>query len=294
MRDPEEAGRFAVRLRQMRATAGISQTQLGGEMGFRSDTLSALERGAMTGIPLDLVAAIAQWSVGAGFSLRWLFGGAGPMRPESPLLADATDQDIKEELAGRLARDLLARRDLVVSRPAEAAAAPASNIEPVKGPFQVVGFYQPGFQVVDAEQLPENWHGVYVPIIGRLAAGEGVDTIEAEESPPGWANAFLIYEGAPAGAFAVRVVGNSMEPEYRDGDMVVVDPDRPARSGICCVICDRDGDRIARLKRLRLRGRTATLESLHPDYPPVKVPATGLQAYRLLAHLPTIVERPAR
>lgn len=35
-------------------------------------------------------------------------------------------------------------------------------------------------------------------------------------------------------AFAARVVGDSMEPEYREGDVVVFSPARPVRSGMDC------------------------------------------------------------
>ena len=147
--------------------------------------------------------------------------------------------------------------------------------------------------MVAVEQLPadEDWRGRFVPVLGRLAAGEGVDTVEAEQSPPGWADAFLLYKDAPAAAFALRVVGDSMLPDYRDGDMVVVDPGRPVKSGVCCAIYEHDGERAVRLKRVRIsRGKTH-LESLNPEYKTIDVPAKKVHAYRIVARLPRVVER---
>jgi len=142
------------------------------------------------------------------------------------------------------------------------------------------------FDIVDVEQLPHRWVGSYLPIIGRLAAGQGFDTTEAEEYPAGLAYRYLRLAGAPANAFALTVQGHSMAPEYQHGDMVIVDPGRVVDSGICVAVTDDGaGHRVARLKRLLIDGEDARLESLNSDYPAVTVPARTLQAFGVWRHL---------
>jgi len=149
---------------------------------------------------------------------------------------------------------------------------------------------EPRHRLVTAEDLPDKWHGHFVPLLGCLAAGEGIETAEAEAHPPGWADTFIEFEG-PISAFAVRVVGDSMQPTYHQGDIVIADGAQPVRSGIACVVYDTDDGRRARLKRLKVTKRTAVLESINADHPPVKLPATKVEAYRIIAHLPARLSR---
>ena len=48
---------------------------------------------------------------------------------------------------------------------------------------------------------------------------------------------------------------------FDDGDMVVLDGDRQVTDGVCCVIYQTDGERLARLKLLRRTKRTVTRSS---------------------------------
>ncbi len=162
---------------------------------------------------------------------------------------------------------------------------------PKPSSHKVMALYEPGFEAIDREQRPVRWRRSHIPVVGRVAAGEGADTTEAEQFEPGEADSYLVYKNAPVGAFAVRVIGDSMEPRFRSGDMVVVDPNRPTHSGICCVVYSYKGDRIARLKKLSVRGKTARLESLNKKYPPKGLPAADILAFEIIDHLPLLVER---
>lgn len=69
-----------------------------------------------------------------------------------------------------------------------------------------------------------------VPIISWVHAGELHEA--ADPFPAGYADDY-IQPSVSVGshAFALKLEGNSMEPDYREGDLVIVDPDSPVFSG---------------------------------------------------------------
>lgn len=291
---------------------GGKQDEFGAALGgFSRIQVSNVERGH-TPPPAAMLHAMAE----KGINVNWLLTGQGPMLhlPLARLSEGVTIQQLAEiwgqyggagpeglgfvgatvpfapEQQAELARRRLAARD--ARKAAEGPPrTPAGPTEPPAPPYAVTRIVEPGFREVAAEELPEgeDWRGRYVPVIGRLAAGEGVDTLEAESLPAGVAASYLLYKGAPTGAFAVRVVGDSMEPDYRPGDMVVVDPARPVREGLACVIVQADGDRLARLKILEKARGGWRLRSLNPAHPPVDLPGKRLvAAYAVVRHLPFV------
>jgi SOS-response transcriptional repressor LexA len=150
-----------------------------------------------------------------------------------------------------------------------------------------------GYRTISAEDVPTNpdWWKSYVPVIGRVAAGEGMDTIEASQYPPAWAGEFVEFRGGPPSAVAVRVAGESMLPTYSQDDMLIVDTAQQAESGqVCCVLMAVEGFREARVKRLIRRGQHFLLESLNPAWSPDIVAAEKvLAAYAIVAHLPRVL-----
>lgn len=64
----------------------------------------------------------------------------------------------------------------------------------------------------------------------------------------------------------IDVTGNSMEPQLRSGDMVLVDQgqDRVAREGIYCLLVDREG--LVCKYCSRMPGGTIRVMSLNPEY----------------------------
>ena len=183
------------------------------------------------------------------------------------------------------AQGLASQRLTLRTAPAAEAAPPAATAAPAQPAGR-------GFVEVSQHELPEgqDWRPFYVPVVDAIAAGAATETTQAEDYPPGWAESFVAYRNAPEGSFAVRVSGDSMTPQYRDGDMIVVAPHREARGGETAVVVYEDpttGVRLSRLKRLRLDSGMVVLESLNPDYPPVEIDASLLiRAWPLLAHLP--------
>lgn len=75
--------------------------------------------------------------------------------------------------------------------------------------------------------------------------------------------------------FALRVLGDSMEPEFADGTVIVVDPHGVVRDG-AFVFADYRGEYI--LRRLEMRGARLLLQPLNRGYPTLEL--DGLQAIK--------------
>ena len=68
--------------------------------------------------------------------------------------------------------------------------------------------------------------------------------------------------------FALRVRGESMLPDFREGDMIVVDPDLAPRSGDFVVaVVDATGE--ATFKRYQKKKDGEVLMPLNPEYAPI-------------------------
>jgi len=88
-------------------------------------------------------------------------------------------------------------------------------------------------------------------------------------------------------AFAVRIDGESMAPDIRHGDVVVLSPTAPASQGRPCVVQLR-GQIGVTCKLYRREGDTVHLVAVNEQFPPVSVP-TGevVWALRVLARVRT-------
>lgn len=102
-----------------------------------------------------------------------------------------------------------------------------------------------------------------------------------------------IVEFVAAGAFkrrypravAWRIDGDSMEPRYRDGDLVLITPDEPALEGQPC-IARQKGQIGVNCKLYRPEGRQVLLIPINERYPAQRVPTNRLEwAYRVLGVL---------
>ena len=103
-----------------------------------------------------------------------------------------------------------------------------------------------------------------IPIIGRVAAGQPLLAQENIEDmiqlPKQW---------APAGAFLLKVQGNSMEGAHiLDGDYVLVHPQQTASNGEIVVALIGEE---ATVKRFFRTGTSITLKAENPKYEPIKI-----------------------
>jgi phage repressor protein C with HTH and peptisase S24 domain len=76
-------------------------------------------------------------------------------------------------------------------------------------------------------------------------------------------------------AYALEVSGNSMEPAYRKGDVIVVSPAAPTRRGDRVVVKTKEGE--VMVKQLaRKTAKTIELHSLNPDHPSRTLPMSDV------------------
>jgi phage repressor protein C with HTH and peptisase S24 domain len=107
-----------------------------------------------------------------------------------------------------------------------------------------------------------------IPLIGLAqAGGDGYFDDGGFPVGGGWDEVSL-PEIADPNAYALEISGDSMEPVYRDGDMVIVSPTTPIRRGDRVVIRTNKGEVMAKqlTRRSARRVELKSLNTAHPDY----------------------------
>ena len=77
-------------------------------------------------------------------------------------------------------------------------------------------------------------------------------------------------------SFAIRVLADSMEPKFLDGDIIIVDPDVESKPSDFVIVLDKSSNKIS-FKQLIEDGKQNYLKPLNPRYPLVE-----LQEYHTL------------
>ena len=110
-----------------------------------------------------------------------------------------------------------------------------------------------------------------VPLLGRVAAGAPLDTVEDRETIA--IPRFLLGRTRPVNVYALRVHGDSMIDEHIcDGDIALVENRTDARNGEI-VVALIDGQR-ATLKRLQREGAEVELRPANSNLEPIRLHAS--------------------
>lgn len=110
-----------------------------------------------------------------------------------------------------------------------------------------------------------------VPLLGRIAAGVPIDTIE-EANNTIHVPRFLLGRTRPTEVYALRVVGDSMIDEHIcDGDIALIENRIEARSGEIVVALIEDSR--ATLKRYYPMGTHIELRPANSQLAPLRLPA---------------------
>lgn len=109
-----------------------------------------------------------------------------------------------------------------------------------------------------------------VPLISWTTAGKWAEV--SDPFPQGEGEEWVPTTASVGpNAFALRVVGDSMEPRIPDGCIVIIDPARPYRHG-SIVLAKRTQDQEATLKQLWFDGAMPKLKPLNDRYPILDMP----------------------
>ncbi len=105
-----------------------------------------------------------------------------------------------------------------------------------------------------------------IPLIGLAQAG-GEGFFDDGGFPVGGAwDEISVPEVGDPNAYALEISGDSMDPVYRDGDVIIVSPAAPVRRGDRVVIRSDKGEVMAK-ELLRQSARRVELRSLNPLHP---------------------------
>jgi phage repressor protein C with HTH and peptisase S24 domain len=235
-------------IRRERLRAGLTLARLAERVGCAPSYLSEVERGvkgapdaflarveSALGLETNSLVRLAQWQ-------------RAPAVVKQELAALAKEGVVVEQL-----REVMRRQDL----------SPAERLERLRA---LVGGAGISARPV-ADLLPRE-----VPVINSVAAGYPVGFTDLGY-PARVADSYIRCPDLDdPDAFAARVVGDSMEPLYREGDIVVFSPAAPLRSGMDC-FARLEPDDESTFKRVFFdRGEDGRelirLQPLNPAYPP--------------------------
>ncbi len=117
-----------------------------------------------------------------------------------------------------------------------------------------------------------------IPIVGKVAAGV---PLLAQENIEDMIQ--LPKEWAPAGAFLLKVQGNSMEGAHiLDGDYVLVHPQQSASNGDTVVALIGDE---ATVKRFYRTERGVTLKAENPAFKPIEIERSEATPFKLVGRV---------
>ena len=114
-----------------------------------------------------------------------------------------------------------------------------------------------------------------VPLLGLAQAGSGGYFDDAGfPAGKGW-DEIAFPAVSDDHAYALEVSGDSMQPAYRDGDVILVSPAAPVRRGDRVVVRTKKGEvMVKELKRQS--AKQVELKSLNPEHPERSIATTDL------------------
>ena len=244
-------------IRRLRESYRLTQKELGTIAGVSDKAVSTWEKG----LKEPRMSAITRLAAYFGVPKSTLLDDAPP--PSDTRFSDTLDrlcaawdrtpETVARQTAipvGRLGR--LRRGEAVPT---------AQELARLEAYFHVPFWYEPPAQESsNVTPLPLT-AGRRIPVLGRVPAGVPVEAVT---------NVVEHLELSPAAAadgyeyFGLLVTGDSMIPEYRDGDIVVVRVQPTADTGDDVIAYVGDGD--ATLKRLTRTVQGIELRPLNPAY----------------------------
>jgi phage repressor protein C with HTH and peptisase S24 domain len=127
--------------------------------------------------------------------------------------------------------------------------------------------YGEGFPDMDGGLAPIEADGYRViPVVGLVHAGELIEANDGE-FPAGHGGETVFTCARGQQLFGCRVEGDSMTPDFRDGDIIIVNPEIVPVPGEFAVVKIAHTGEVAFRKIAAMSGAQLVLRPLNPDYP---------------------------
>lgn len=228
-------------IRKRRVEKGLTQDQVSARVGISKPYLSNIETDKVKNPPSDEVIDNLE---------RVLEFPQGEMRTMAHRIR--TPSDVRDEHE-RLTAEVEKLRNVISQLQAGKKPASADLARKLKKAGHVSGMLSAGKQV---------------PVINKVSAGYPHQFTDLDY-PPSVADEYVrcpdIHDGQ---AFAARVVGDSMEPRYKEGDVVIFSPNAPVRSGDDCFVRFTNDHSTTFKRFFQAKGNRIRLQPLNKKYEP--------------------------
>ncbi len=240
-------------IRKQRESLGLTQDQVAARAGISKPYLSNIETGRAKNPPSNQVLDKLE---------RSLEFESGALRRRADI--DRTPPGVRavtESAEAKLAKIRSMLKDL-------AAGDPATRDERLNAVLAELGLGAGTNNDADAAATDALAAGRTVPVINRTMAGYPHDFTDLDY-PPRIADEYVRCPDVDdPQAFAARVVGDSMTPEYRQGDIIIFAPNTLPRSGQNCFVRFAGSSETTFRAFYLDEGGLVRLQPLNPAYPP--------------------------
>lgn len=262
------------RIRQRRKELGLSAEDLAKALGVSRATVYRYESAGTEKLPSSVLEPLARALLTTPAELMGWESGSPPVPPffaaafdQLCSVWDKTPEQVERETGLPHERLLRLRRSLVLPTPEEVSlfasyfAVPARLLMPpddASAPPVPVRQKRPEGRALPLALDPP---GVIIPVLGKVPAGVPIEAVEEviEQIP---LSGSFAHDGEAY--FGLLVTGDSMVPEYLDGDIVIIRAQSTADTGDDVVAYIGEAD--ATLKRIVITTSGIQLRPLNPSY----------------------------
>ena len=232
-------------LRNKRKELGLTLDEVSGKVGFSKPYLSTIETGRVHNPPSDELLLKLERVLGFETGLLLYIAHIERLPPDVRQRYESSEAENKK--FRQLIKDLMEKK---INEEEFVRLLEGSEVE------------------VDRSSLPVA-PGQLVPIINRVAAGYPTD-FDDLDYPVGVADDYIRCPDVnDPNAFAVRVVGDSMEPKFKEGDIVVFSPAAEVKNGDDCFIRFATPHETTFKRVFFEQNDTVRLQPRNEKYPPV-------------------------
>lgn len=137
--------------------------------------------------------------------------------------------------------------------------------------------------------IPGALRGRLIPIISWVKAGDLAEAIDCwPAGVSGEGSPVLVHKGVSLKSFALKVVGNSMETRFKEGDIIVVDPEIEVQTGDYC-IAKVAGE--VTFKQYYENGTEIRLKALSPKFPDIVFPKAGAVDFQIVGKVVEMIPK---